>query len=66
MSRSHLFIQFLAYHIFQRDMAEVLGVVASGISVASFAIQLADSIKKLEKFVDNVRDAPEDIKYTIH
>lgn len=47
-------------------MAEVLGVVASGISVASFAIQLADSIKKLKDFVDDVRDAPEDIKYTIH
>lgn len=47
-------------------MAEVLGVVASGISVVSFALQLAENIKKLKEFVDNVRDAPEDIKHTIH
>jgi hypothetical protein len=45
-------------------MAEI-GVIASGIGVASFAIQVADSILKLKGFLDSVKDAPEEIKYLI-
>ncbi|KAK3117271.1 hypothetical protein LTR53_001531 [Teratosphaeriaceae sp. CCFEE 6253] len=41
-------------------MAEVvLGVVASGAGLASLAMQLFDSAKKLEKFVDTLKHAPE-------
>lgn len=46
-------------------MAEMLGVVASGISVMSLAFQVADSIKKLKDFCDFVKDAPEEIRLTL-
>jgi hypothetical protein len=46
-------------------MAEVLGVVASGISIASIAIQIGDSAFKLKEFWDTVKEAPEEIKYLI-
>jgi hypothetical protein len=45
-------------------MAEI-GVIASGMGVASLAIQVADSILKLKEFLDNVKEAPEEIKYLI-
>jgi hypothetical protein len=46
-------------------MAELLGVVASGISIASIAIQVSDSVFKLKEFWDTVKSAPEDIKNLI-
>jgi hypothetical protein len=46
-------------------MAEVLGVVASGMSVMSLAFQVADSVKKLKDFCDFVKDAPEEIRLTL-
>jgi len=45
-------------------MAE-LGVVSSGLGIASLAIQVADSVMKLKSFIDSVREAPEEIKYII-
>jgi hypothetical protein len=47
-------------------MAELLGVIASGISVASIAIQVGDSVLKLKSFWDTITNAPEDIKYLIN
>jgi hypothetical protein len=40
-------------------MAE-LGVVSSGLGIASLAIQVADSVMKLKSFIDSVREAPEE------
>ena len=45
-------------------MAEI-GVIASGMGVASLAIQVADSLLKLKGFLDNVKEAPDEIKYLI-
>jgi hypothetical protein len=45
-------------------MAEI-GVIASGMGVASLAIQLTDSILKLKDFMDSVKEAPEEIKHLI-
>lgn len=42
-------------------MAEVFGVVASGMGVVSLAFQVADSVKKLKDFYGLMKDAPEDI-----
>lgn len=42
-------------------MAEVLGVVASGMSVVSLAIQVAESINKLKAFYSLVQSAPTEI-----
>ncbi|KAK4956230.1 hypothetical protein LTR10_005751 [Elasticomyces elasticus] len=38
-------------------MAEVFGVAAGAVGIASFAIQLADSIKKLQSFAAKVKNA---------
>ncbi|KUJ20769.1 uncharacterized protein LY89DRAFT_730785 [Mollisia scopiformis] len=46
-------------------MAEILGLVSSGLSVASIAIQISDSVLKLKEFWSSVKDAPEDIKYLV-
>ncbi len=46
-------------------MAEVLGVVARGISVASLAIQIWDSIQRIKDFCRLVRDAPKDLEYIL-
>jgi sigma54-dependent transcription regulator len=43
-------------------MAEVLSLLASGVGVAGFALQLADSVVKLKSFCDSVRSAPEELK----
>jgi len=40
-------------------MAEI-GVIASGMGVASLAIQVADSLLKLKGFLDNVKEAPDE------
>ena len=42
-------------------MAE-LGIIASGLGVASFAIQVGDSIMKLKNLWDAIKEAPADIK----
>jgi hypothetical protein len=51
------------YHQIHHEikMAEVLGVVASGMSVVSLAIQVAESINKLKAFYSLVQSAPTDI-----
>ena len=41
---------------------EGLSAAASGIAVASLAIQLADSFKKLCDFCKSIKEAPEDIR----
>ena len=41
-------------------MAEVLGGVASGFSVASLAIQIGDSLSKVINFCESIREAPAD------
>ena len=42
-------------------MAEALGVVASGISIGSLAIQLLDSVQRIRRFWKSVDEAPKDI-----
>ena len=42
-------------------MAEVLGVVAGGISVGSLAIQLCESLHKIHRFWKVVDGAPKEI-----
>jgi len=42
-------------------MAEVLGIVASGISVAQLAGQVTSSIIKLKDYWNQIQDAPADI-----
>ncbi|KAG9756548.1 hypothetical protein KCU73_g4862, partial [Aureobasidium melanogenum] len=44
-------------------MAEVFGAVASGIGIAGVAAQAVDGIRKLQAFCNDIRDAPEEIKY---
>ena len=43
-------------------MAEVLGVVASGISIGSLAIQLASSVQKIIDCWRSMKDAPRNIQ----
>ena len=45
-------------------MAEVLGTVASGAGIFALAVQLGDSIKKLNEFWNNYKDSPEDMRRT--
>jgi hypothetical protein len=45
-------------------MAE-LGIVASGMGIASLAIQIGDCIVRLKGFCDAVKGAPEEIKHLI-
>ncbi|CAD0082688.1 unnamed protein product [Aureobasidium vineae] len=44
-------------------MAEIFGAVASGIGIAGVAAQAIDGIRKLQAFCNDIRDAPEEIKY---
>ena len=46
-------------------MAEVLGVVASGISIANLVAQIANSVTKLKSYWDELQEAPEDIRLLI-
>ncbi|KAL9036589.1 MAG: hypothetical protein Q9214_006064, partial [Letrouitia sp. 1 TL-2023] len=41
---------------------EGLSATASGLAVASIAIQLADSVKKLHDFWNSIKDAPETVR----
>jgi hypothetical protein len=43
-------------------MAEVLGVVASGIALGQLADRIIHSIRRLNEFWQSVRDAPRDLK----
>jgi hypothetical protein len=45
-------------------MAE-LGIAASGIGIASLALQVGDCVVRLKGFWDAVKDAPEEIKHLI-
>lgn len=42
-----------------------LGIVASGLGIASFATQVGDSIGKLKSHWDAIKEAPEDIKWVM-
>jgi hypothetical protein len=42
-------------------MAELIGVVASGISIAQLTGQIANSLVKLRGYWDQVKDAPDEI-----
>ena len=46
-------------------MAEALGAVASGISIATLAIQITSSVIKLKSCWDKIQDVPEEIKLLI-
>jgi len=45
-------------------MAE-LGAIASGMGIASLAIQIGNGVLKLKSIWDEVKEAPEEIKYLI-
>jgi hypothetical protein len=53
---------FTSYNI----MAEILGVVASGITVVQVAAQLLDAVKKLRSFYRSMRDVPEYLQSTLN
>ena len=44
-------------------MAEMFGAVASGVGIASFAVQIVDSGMKLNELWNAIKDAPEEIKW---
>ncbi|KIN07099.1 hypothetical protein OIDMADRAFT_109424 [Oidiodendron maius Zn] len=46
-------------------MAEAFGLIASGVSISALAGQIASSVVKLKSYLDQVRDAPEDINILI-
>jgi hypothetical protein len=43
-------------------MAEAFGIVASGVSVASLAIQIVENLNKVSNFCESIREAPTDIR----
>ena len=43
-------------------MAEIVGTVASGISIGTLVLGVTSSIVKLKSYLDQVHDAPNDIK----
>ncbi|KAF7944666.1 uncharacterized protein EAE97_005299 [Botrytis byssoidea] len=45
-------------------MAEI-GIIASGMGVASLGLQLMDGVRKLKQFWDEVKEASEDIQYAL-
>jgi hypothetical protein len=47
-------------------MAELVGVISSGIAIGGLAAQAAKSIAKLKNLWDEVREAPEDIEELIN
>jgi hypothetical protein len=46
-------------------MAEVFGLVSSGLSVFSLAIQIASSIKTLKNFLDIAKEIPAEVRLAI-
>lgn len=47
-------------------MAEILGVVASGITVVQVAVQLLDAVQKLRSFYRSMRHVPEYLQSTLN
>ena len=47
-------------------MAEVFGLIASGVSIGALAGQIASSVVKLKSYLDRIRDVPEDISILIN
>lgn len=47
-------------------MAEVFGLIASGVSIGALAGQIASSVVKLKSYLDQIRDVPEDISILIN
>jgi hypothetical protein len=43
-------------------MAEAFSIVASGVNVASIAIQIVEYLNKVIKFYESMREAPTDIQ----
>ena len=43
-------------------MAEILGIVASGVSIGSIAIQIVGSVQQILDFWSSIKDAPSDIQ----
>ncbi|KAF7916805.1 uncharacterized protein EAE98_010527 [Botrytis deweyae] len=58
----HIEHKFLAQSL---TMAEVLGTIASGISIAQLAGNLASSIIKFKSYWDQIQDAPDDIAFLV-
>ena len=46
------------------DMAE-LGVISGSLGIVSLALQVSESVMKLKFFLDSIKDAPDEIKYTV-
>jgi len=42
-----------------------LGVISGGRGILSLAIQISDSMMRLRGFLDRIKDAPDEIKYTM-
>ncbi|OGM46859.1 hypothetical protein ABOM_005031 [Aspergillus bombycis] len=46
-------------------MAELVGVVSSAITFATFAVQVSKSVQTLKGYWDSIRDAPDDLKWLL-
>ena len=46
-------------------MAELVGVISSGIGIATLAAQITDSVIKLKSYWDQLKDASEDLQLLI-
>jgi len=46
-------------------MAEVLGLAASGISIATLTVQIANSVAKLKSYWDELKEVPEDVRLLV-
>ena len=46
-------------------MADVIGVISGGITIAALAAQVTSSVAKLKQYWDLIQDAPEEIRYLI-
>ena len=46
-------------------MAEVIGLIASGISISALVVQISETVQKLHTFYASVQNAPKDIKDTL-
>ena len=46
-------------------MAEIVGVIASGISIGTLAVQITSSIAKLKDCWSQIKEAPEDIRMLV-
>lgn len=46
-------------------MAELVGIVSSAITFATFAVQVSKSVQTLKGYWDSIRDAPDDLKWLL-